>query len=198
MSRANFEELLAERDWLLGDGATGTSFFAAGLKAGDPPELWNVDQPDKVHALHNGFIAAGSDIVLTNSFGGTANRLKLHDSQDRVHELNSTAAAIARECADAAPRPVIVAGSMGPTGDLFAPLGELSHEDGVAAFREQAIALKDGGADVLWIETISSEEELRAAMEGGATTGLPMVTTMSFDTGGRTMMGITHPATLLN
>ncbi len=191
MSRANFDELLAERDWLLGDGATGTSYFAMGLMSGDAPELWNVNDPDKVRALHQGFIEAGADIILTNSFGGSAYRLQLHNAQNRVHELNAAAAGIARKCADDVARPVIVAGSMGPTGEIFAPVGTLLHEDGVAAFRDQALALKDGGADVLWIETISSKEELRAAVEGASVAQLPIVTTMSFDTNGRTMMGIT-------
>jgi len=184
-------ELLQERGWLLADGATGTTFFKMGLEAGDAPELWNTSDPDKVTALHKGFVDAGSDIILTNSFGGSSYRLKLHDAQDRVHELNEAAARIAREVADASGRQVVVAGSMGPTGEIFEPVGSLSHADGVAAFAEQAAGLKQGGADVLWIETISSEEELRAAVEGAATTGLPLVTTMSFDTAGRTMIGIT-------
>jgi len=184
-------ELIDQRDWLLADGATGTTFFQMGLEAGDAPELWNTSAPDKVRALHQGFVDAGSDIVLTNSFGGTRYRLKLHNAQDRAYELNKAAAERAREVADACSRPVLVAGSMGPTGEIFAPVGALSHDDGVAAFAEQAAGLKDGGADLLWIETISSEEELRAAVEGAAPTGLPIVTTMSFDTAGRTMMGIT-------
>lgn len=184
-------ELIEERGWLLADGATGTNYFAMGLEAGDAPELWNVSAPDKVRALHRGFADAGADIILTNSFGGTRYRLKLHDAQARVGELNSAAVRLAREVADAAGRRVLVAGSMGPTGEIFAPVGSLSHDDGVAAFAEQAAALAEGGADLLWIETISSAEELRAAVEGAAGTGLPLVTTMSFDTAGRTMMGIT-------
>lgn len=184
-------ELLQERGWLLADGATGTTFFKMGLEAGDAPELWNVGDPDKVAALHQGFVDAGSDIILTNSFGGSSYRLKLHKAQDRVHELNAAGARIARAVADASGRQVVVAGSIGPTGEIFEPVGSLSHEDGVAAFAEQAMGLKEGGADILWIETISSEEELRAAVEGAATAGLPIVTTMSFDTAGRTMMGIT-------
>jgi methionine synthase I (cobalamin-dependent) len=111
-----------------------------------------------------------------------------------VGGVEVAAVANARAEADGADRPVIVAGSMGPTGEIFAPVGTLSHEDGAAAFAEQARALAEGGVDVLWIETMSSEEELRAAVEGAATTGLPIVTTMSFDTNGRTMMGITPQA----
>jgi 5-methyltetrahydrofolate--homocysteine methyltransferase len=165
-----------------------------GLVSGDAPELWNFEHPDRVRSLHRRFIEAGADIVLTNSFGGNRHRLKLHDLQDKVREVNLAAAANARAEADAAGRPVYVGGSIGPTGEIFQPVGALSHEEGVAAFAEQAMALKEGGVDVLWIETMSSEEELRAAVEGASKAGLPIVTTMSFDTNGRTMMGITPKA----
>ncbi len=194
MARANFLDLLKSRDWLLADGATGTNLFAMGLQSGDAPELWNEDHPDRVRALHRNFIEAGSDIVLSNSFGGNAYRLKLHSAQNRVHELNVKAAQLARIEADAVDQPVIVAGSMGPTGEIFEPVGTLTHEQGAAAFAEQAKALEAGGADVLWIETISSEEEFKAALEGARTTSLPVVATMSFDTNGRTMMGLTPAA----
>jgi methionine synthase I (cobalamin-dependent) len=194
MSRTAFLPLLESRAWLLADGATGTNYFQMGLTSGDAPELWNFDHPDRVRSLHRRFIDAGADIILTNSFGGNRYRLKLHDSQDRVRDINMAAAANARAEADASHRPVAVAGSMGPTGEIFQPVGALSHEDGVAAFAEQAAALKEGGVDVLWIETMSSREELAAAVEGAQTAGLPIVTTMSFDTNGRTMMGITPAA----
>lgn len=184
-------ELLSERDWLLLDGATGTNLFAMGLEAGDAPELWNIDQPEKIHALHNGFIGAGSDVILTNSFGGTRYRLKLHDAQNRVHELNVAAAQIARTCADAAGRPVIVAGSVGPTGEILEPVGTLSHDAAVAAFREQIAGLMEGGVDVIWAETISSEEEFRAVAEAAEAEDASLCGTLSFDTAGRTMMGVT-------
>ena len=194
MTRPSFTEALASRPWLLADGATGTNYFQMGLEAGDAPERWNFDHPERVRELHRRFIAAGADIVLTNSFGGNRHRLKLHNAQDRVREINIAAAKNARAEADAAGRPVYVGGSIGPTGEIFQPVGTMSHEDGVTAFEEQARALKEGGVDVLWIETMSSEEELRAAVEGAAKVGLPIVTTMSFDTNGRTMMGITPKA----
>lgn len=194
MSRGDFLHMLHERPWLLADGATGTNYFQMGLESGGAPELWNVDHPDRVRSLHRSFIEAGADIILTNSFGGNARRLKLHKAERRVAEINRRAAELARAEADAVDRPVIVAGSVGPTGDLFEPLGELSYTEGVAAFAEQMVALKEGGADVIWIETMSSEEELRAATEAGAQSGLPVVATMSFDTNGRTMMGITPQA----
>ena len=184
-------DLLETRPWLLADGATGTNYFALGLETGDSPELWNADHPDRVQGLHRGFVEAGADIILTNTFGGTRNRLKLHGAQDRATELNRAAARLAREVADDAGRPVVVAGSVGPTGEIFEPVGPLSQEDGVASFTEQCQALAEGGADVLWLETLSSVEELSAAFAGAATTGLPVVCTLSFDTNGRTMMGVT-------
>jgi 5-methyltetrahydrofolate--homocysteine methyltransferase len=186
-----FLSLLAERPWLLADGATGTNLFARGLAIGEAPDMWNLENPDAVRDHYRSFIEAGSDIVLTNTFGGTANRLKLHKAEGKVHEINATAAKLLRQEADAAGRPVVVAGSMGPTGDLFEPLGPVTHEQGVAAFKAQAEALAEGGADVLWIETLSAETEIRAAVEGASSTGLPIVVTLSFDTNGRTMMGVT-------
>ncbi len=194
MSRQSFTDALATRPWLLADGATGTNYFQMGLESGEAPELWNTNHPDRVRKLHREFIAAGADIILTNSFGGNRHRLKLHNDQHRVRELNMAAVKNARAEADSADRDVYVAGSMGPTGEIFMPVGNMTHEEGVSTFAEQAAALKESGADVLWIETMSSEEELRAAVEGAASAGLPIVTTMSFDTNGRTMMGITPTA----
>jgi methionine synthase I (cobalamin-dependent) len=183
--------LLASRPWLLADGATGSNLFARGLQSGDAPELWNTLHPERIADLARAFIEAGADIILTNTFGGTRYRLKLHNAADRVAELNEAAARIARGEAARAGRPVLVAGSIGPTGELMQPLGTLDHDAASAAFAEQAAALERGGADILWIETMSSVEETEAAIAGARTTDLPVVTTLSFDTNGRTMMGIT-------
>jgi 5-methyltetrahydrofolate--homocysteine methyltransferase len=182
--------LLAERHALLADGATGTNLFEAGLTAGDPPELWNVDFPERIEALLASFVAAGSDIILTNTFGANRDRLKLHKAEGRVFEINKRAAEIARKVADEAGRPVVVAGSIGPTGELFEPLGALTEAAAVAAFTEQAEGLKAGGADVCWIETMSAPEEMRAAAMGAIAAGMPYTVTASFDTAGRTMMGM--------
>ena len=195
MDIAVLEKLLAERDVLLADGATGTNMFALGLPAGHAPEDWNIAEPDKVRALYRGFVEAGSDIILTNSFGGTAFRLKLHNLQDRVVELNQAAATLAREVVAEVTRPVVVAGSVGPTGELLVPLGSMTYDDAVAAFTEQITGLKAGGADVAWIETMSAPEEMQAAAEAAISVGLPYVYTASFDTAGRTMMGL-PPANL--
>ena len=184
-------DLLAERDWLLLDGAMGTNLFAMGLEAGEAPELWNIDAPGKVRALHDGFVAAGADLILTNSFGGSAFRLKLHAAEDRVFEINRAAAQIARAAADAAGRTVVVAGSVGPTGEILAPVGNLAEAEAVAAFEAQIEGLMAGGADVIWAETISAEAEIRAASQAAANRGAPFCATLSFDTAGRTMMGVT-------
>ena len=189
-----FSELLASRDWLLTDGATGTNLFAMGLEAGESPETWNLTERAKIAALYQGSVDAGSDLFLTNSFGGNAARLKLHDLQDRVGEINRIAAEIGREVADASNRKIIVAGSVGPTGEIMEPVGALSHAEAVEMFEEQGRALLDGGADVLWLETISAPEEYKAAAEAFANLDAPWVGTMSFDTAGRTMMGVTSPA----
>jgi 5-methyltetrahydrofolate--homocysteine methyltransferase len=183
-------ELLESRPWLLADGATGSNLFDLGLECGAPPELWNLTRPQAVADLHRSFIDAGADIVLTNSFGGTRQRLAAHGAQAQLAQVNEAAARIARKAADAAGRPVAVAGSIGPTGELLAPLGPLAPEAARAAFAEQAQALARGGADVLWIETMSARDEVLAAIAGAATTGLPIVCTLSFDANGRTMMGV--------
>ncbi len=188
--RTTLAELLARHDVVLADGATGTNFFQRGLMSGHPPELWNEEHPERVQELHQQFVDAGADIILTNSFGGTAQRLKLHHAQDRVIELNKRAAELAREVADRADRPVVVAGSVGPTGELFEPLGALTEEVAIASFREQIEGLKQGGVDVVWIETMSSVEEVRAASQAAIDAGMPYTATCSFDTAGRTMMGV--------
>ncbi|MCP4490234.1 MAG: betaine--homocysteine S-methyltransferase [Gammaproteobacteria bacterium] len=185
-----FEQMLSKKQTLLADGATGTNLFALGLQSGDAPELWNVDQPEKIASHYRSFIDAGSDIVLTNTFGGTCYRLKLHNAQDRVVELNIAATKLLKVEIEASGREVVNAGSIGPTGEILAPLGDLNPEAAVAAFAEQAEALKQGGADVLWIETMSSHDEVVLAVQGASQAGLPIVFTMSFDTNGRTMMGV--------
>ncbi|MDX8521857.1 betaine--homocysteine S-methyltransferase [Mesorhizobium dulcispinae] len=184
------DALLAEKGVLLADGATGTNLFAMGLEAGEAPELLNETSPDTIATLHQNFVDAGADIILTNSFGGTRHRLKLHHAQDRVHDLNKRAAEIARSVADKAGRKVIVAGSVGPTGELLMPLGAMTYEDAVDAFAEQIEGLKAGGAEVAWIETMSAPDEIRAAAEAAIRVGLPYTYTGSFDTAGRTMMGL--------
>ncbi len=188
----SFAEMLDTKAVLVLDGGMGTELFARGLDAGQAPELWNVENPDAVAAIHEAYIAAGSDMILTNSFGGTSFRLALHGLDTRVHELNKAAAEVARRAADAAGRPVLVAGSMGPTGELLEPMGSMTPDACTKAYAEQAAGLAAGGADVLWIETLSDLDEVEAAIAGAReTTDLPVCATLSFDTAGRTMMGVT-------
>ncbi|WP_207100454.1 betaine--homocysteine S-methyltransferase [Paracoccus shandongensis] len=184
-------QLLAKRDWLMADGATGTNLFNMGLPSNVAPELWNIDRPDLVRRLYRDSVDAGADLFLTNTFGGNASRLRLQGAAHRVREVNLAGAAMARDIADASGRPVVVAGNIGPTGEIMAPVGSLSHASAVAMFHEQAEALKEGGADVLWVETISCEREFRAAAEAAHLADMPWCGMMSFDTAGRTIMGVT-------
>jgi 5-methyltetrahydrofolate--homocysteine methyltransferase len=188
-----WESLLARPGLILADGGMGTMLMELGLQFGASPELWNVEQPDRVRQVHHGYLQAGSRVILTNTFGGNRLRLGLHNLQDRVVELNRAAAGLVRQEVEAAGGSAIVAGDIGPSGGILAPLGELEPEQAVEAFAEQAGGLIQGGVDILWIETLSSLEEMRAAVDGArqASRDIPIVATMTFDTRGRTMMGVT-------
>lgn len=183
-------QLLDARSVLVADGGMGTLLFERGLQVGGCPELLNVEGPDIVAGIHTEYVAAGADIILTNTFGGTQARLGHFDLESRVAELNAAGVAIAREAAKQVDRPVVVAGSIGPTGELFAPLGLLDPNRASSLFAEQATALAEAGADVLWVETMSSLDELDAAYTAAFATDVPVVTTMSFDSHGKTMMGV--------
>ena len=184
------DALLTERDWVLADGAMGTNLFALGLTGGASGERWNLDEPDRVASVHQAMVEAGADIILTNTFGANRYRLALHGLADRAIEINESGGAIARAVADRTDRTVVVAGSMGPTGDVLAPLGERTLCEAVDAFAEQAEGLRRGGVDVAWIETMYAENELAAAVRAVTDVGLTCLATMTFDTAGRTMMGI--------
>jgi 5-methyltetrahydrofolate--homocysteine methyltransferase len=188
------EELMHGREWLLADGATGTNLFEAGLTRGAPAELWNADHPDRIRRLHQSFVEAGADIILTNSFGGNRRRLARHGLQERTRELNLLAARNARAVADAAERQVIVAGSVGPLGELLQPFGALTEAEAADVFAEQIEGLREGGATLVWIETMSALEEMRAAATAAARVGMPCTVTASFDTAGSTMMGVSPAA----
>jgi 5-methyltetrahydrofolate--homocysteine methyltransferase len=173
------------------DGAMGTQLMTAGLMFGDPPEQWNVlpDKQAKVRAVYRGYLDAGSQIILTNTFGGSPFRLKMHNLQDQTFELNQAGAALARaEAGDDA----VVAGSVGPSGELFEPMGKLTYDSAVDGFARQCAGLAAGGVDVMWVETMSDLQEVRAAVAGArkAAPEIPVVATMTFDTRGFTMMGV--------
>ncbi len=184
------EKLIQSKGVLLADGATGSNLFRMGLQTGDAPELWNSDYPERIAAHYRSFVEAGSDIILSNTFGGSRYRLQQHQAADRVAELNIAAVELLKQEIVQSGREIVAAGSIGPTGEILAPLGKITFEDAVDAFREQAEALKTGGVDVFWIETMSSAEEANAAVEACTGLGLPIVTTYSIDTNGRTMMGL--------
>ncbi|HSJ52434.1 MAG TPA: homocysteine S-methyltransferase family protein [Anaerolineae bacterium] len=183
-----FLERLRAGAVLLADGATGTMLQDKGLEAGRAPESLIFERPDAVRELHQGYVAAGTDILLTCTFGGTRFRLQADGLDKRVVEVNRRAAELAREVAGES---VLVAGDMGPTGELLAPLGRVTSEEVAAAYAEQAEGLTQGGADFLLIETMSDLGEARAAVEGARrASSLPVILTFSFDTHGRTMMGL--------
>jgi len=188
-----WETLLASPGVILADGAMGTMLFAAGLQFGDPPESWNTLHPEHVQAVHQAYLEAGSRLILTNTFGGNRFRLALHGLEGQVEVLNRAAVAVARRAVEVSGREALVAGDIGPSGAILAPLGEMTFDEAAAGFAEQAQALAAAGVDLLWMETMSDLEEVRAAMEGArrAAPDLPLITTMTFDTHGRTMMGVT-------
>ena len=189
---ARFRAVLDEGGPILADGAMGTMLFANGLQFGDPPELWNLAHPDIVRRIHRGYLEAGSRIVMTNTFGGNRLRLGMHGNQDRVDELNRTAAILLRAEVQAAGGTALVAGDIGPSGEIVAPLGTLEYDEAVDVFREQAASLAAGGVDLIWIETMSDLNEIKAAIQGvrQAAPGIALVATMTFDTRGHTMMGV--------
>jgi 5-methyltetrahydrofolate--homocysteine methyltransferase len=185
-----FVERLNAGDVLFADGATATNYQQMGMGIGVAPEEWVFDQPDAVRGLHSAFIDAGADIILTDTFGGTSLRLRESRYAGRATELNRRAAELAREAAGAR-EGVLVAGSMGPTGMLMEPLGELTAAAAADAYGEQAAALSSAGVDLLLLETFFALDEALAAIEGiRQASALPLVVSFSFDRGTRTMMGL--------
>ena len=179
---------LAAGEVLVSDGATGTVLQSMGMPPGQSPEVWVVEEPDQIRALHRRYLDAGSDVILTCTFGGTRFRLSGHDLAHRVVELNRRAAELARSEAGSE---AFVAVDMGPTGKLLKPLGPLTAEDAAAAYAEQATGLVEGGVDFLLIETMGDLGEAQAAIGGvRRVTDLPIVCSFSFDTRGHTMMGV--------
>jgi 5-methyltetrahydrofolate--homocysteine methyltransferase len=179
----------AERPVLL-DGGMGTLLQDLGLEDGEPGELWNLENPDAVRAAHRAYADAGARLLTTNTFGGTRPRLGLHGLGDRVVEVNRVAARLARSVADE--RGLLVAGDLGPTGELLAPLGTLTSEEAQELFAEQLVGLVEGGIDLVLVETLSDLGEADAALAAARQVApdLPVAVTMSFDTNLRTMMGV--------
>jgi len=173
---------------LIADGATGTMLMSAGLPAGAAPELWNVECPEQIIALHRAYLDAGSQVILTNTFGGSRIKLNKFGLGDRVHELNLAAVSLAKQASQGN---AYVAGDIGPSGELMQPMGPLTYEIALQAFAEQAAALVEGGVDLIWVETMTDLSEARAAVAGARqVTDLPVFCSLSFGRKARTMMGV--------
>ncbi|MCI0476225.1 MAG: homocysteine S-methyltransferase family protein, partial [Anaerolineales bacterium] len=194
-----FQTLLQKSKIVIADGALGTMLQAAGLAPGESPVVWNVEHPDRVRAVHRAYLDVGAQILITNTFVGSRFRLAQHGWAARVAEANRRGAEILREeiaahseRSGAESKNVIAAGDIGPSGELLAPLGALAFDDAVAGFEEQARALIDSGVDVIWTVTLSDLEEARAVIEGvrRVSKDIPILASLTFDTRGRTMMGV--------
>ena len=190
-------ERLADAPFVLFDGAMGTMLQEVGLDDGGAPELWNVERPDDIAAVHEAYLRAGARVVTTNTFGGTRPRLAMHGLADRVEELSRAGAEVARKAAE--PYGALVAGGLGPTGELLEPLGTLTVAQATELFAEQLRGLVAGGIDLVLIETMSDLAEVEAAVRAAQSVapGVPTVATLSFDTHLRTMMGVTPSAAVL-
>jgi 5-methyltetrahydrofolate--homocysteine methyltransferase len=184
-----FRTALQRDEIIVADGATGTMLQEAGLPAGTPPEGWLLDNPEGVLDVHRAYIEAGSNLILTCTFGASRPRLRRSGLEDHLGEINQRAVEIARQAASG---DEFVAGDIGPMGEFLAPLGNLTYQDAVNIFAEQADALAQAGVDVLYIETMAALEEIRAAVEGAlmVANGIPVTATLSFDSHGRTNMGV--------
>jgi len=184
-------DFIQSQTHILLDGAMGTMLFSRGLVSGNSPDEWNLSHPEEVRKIHRTYIEAGSQIILTNTFGGSRLRLTQHHLEGKTRSINQAAAENALAEAEANPKKVYVAGSMGPTGSLLKPYGPLEPNQVRDVYAEQAEALRDGGVDLLWIETISDLNEITMAIEGAqSSTDLPVSATMTFEKNGRTVMGV--------
>ncbi len=173
---------------LVSDGAMGTMLQSLGLEPGQAPESWNLLFPDRVMAVHHAYVQAGAQLVTTNTFGGNRIRLSAHGLENHLSEINRRAVELAREVAgDSAS----VVASVGPTGSLLEPFGDMSEEQAYEIFSEQITALRDGGADTVILETFMALEEIVIALRAAKSAGMKVIASMSFGTGERTMMGVT-------
>lgn len=183
------ERLLAERDCLIADGAMGTALFARGLDPQVAPETWLIERPDDVRAVHRGFVEAGADVILTNTFGANEARLARSDLAERMADLNGVAVGLARDAAASTERPVVVAGSVGPMGQMIGA-ADFTTEAATAMFAAQMRALVAAGADVIWIETMYAAADCRAAVAAAIGVGAPYAVTCSFGGNGCTVDGV--------
>jgi len=186
----SWQDLMAKKKHFLGDGAMGTMLQQAGLEIGAAPESMNIEQPEVVKKIHLAYLEAGSDIIQTNSFGGSVLKLSRYGLADQMEAFNMAAAKLAKEAVHEAGRKALVAGSIGPTGELISPFGTLEPQEAEEAFALQAQALARGGADLILVETMTDLVEAKAALSGALRTGLPVWVTMTFEANGRTNWGV--------
>jgi len=185
----DFIERIKNGDVLVSDGATGTNLQQRGLARGEATESWVLNRPQEILALAQSFVAAGADLILTCTFGATSIRLQAANLQDHVEAINLRAVEIARQAMS--PSKGFVAGSIGPTGQMLQPYGTLSYDEAFAAYKQQAALLAQAGVDLLVIETQFDINEAKAAvMAVRSVSDLPLVCSVSFDRGKRTMMGV--------
>lgn len=187
---ANVKDLLASKTLMLSDGAWGTQLMKRGLKAGEAPDPWNLDNPEPVRQVAKAYVDAGSNIILTNTFGGTRIQLARHNEAARTAAINTAGVQISKQAAGAA---AFVFASMGPCGKMLM-MGEIKADEVSAAFAEQANAIKAGGADGIVVESFTDLDEIELAVKAAAATGLPVVASLTYDSGPdhtRTMMGVT-------
>jgi 5-methyltetrahydrofolate--homocysteine methyltransferase len=186
--RISILQRLVSGEVLIADGATGTMLQAAGLPTGTPGEAWVLEQPEEIKRLHRAYVEAGSQLILTTTFGGTRARLKAAGLDPQMADINRRAAELARQVVG---DEGYVGGDIGPTGEMMAPLGPLTYDVAVELFAEQVQALAAGGVDCIYIETMSDLNEAKAAVKGAQQgCDLPVFCTFSFDTHGRTSMGV--------
>jgi 5-methyltetrahydrofolate--homocysteine methyltransferase len=194
MAKSRFLERLAAGEILVCDGATGTNLQKRGLPVGSPSDMWVLENPQGVKQLHQDFVNAGSNLILTNTFGSSQINLKKVGLSERMAEMNRKAVALAKEVVQGTD--VFVAGSLGPTGEMLKPYGTLSVEEAEASYAAQAKTLTEEGVDLLVIETQFDLEEAKAGIRGvRSVSDLPLICSFSFDRGKRTMMGV-KPAQL--
>jgi len=189
MTKPTFLDRIKAGDILISDGATGTNLQARGLPVGQPSDVWVLENPQEVIRLHRDFIAAGSNLILTNTFGGSRTNLSKRGLTDKIALMNQRAVELAKTAAEGTQ--TLIAGSMGPLAEMLQPFGTLPEGEAQAAYAEQAQTLTEAGVDLLVIETQFDLTEAMAAVRGArSVSSLPLVVSFSYDRGKRTMMGV--------
>ena len=189
MNSTEFSELLKERKIIIADGATGTNLMLRGLERGATIEQWVIEHPDKIENLHKDFIKAGAEIILTATFGGSEIHLERSGLKEKFSRINRLAVHIAKEATKNTR--VLVAGSIGPLGQMLKPLGTLEYKDAEIYYSNQAAALTSAGVDLIVIETQFDMNEAKAAINGvKSSSNEALVCSFSFDRGTKTMMGV--------